>query len=152
MQATWKCEKRTHNNGGEFHDQGDAKWIVVRRQLRGHNNTPFGRPTTGRPIGCPGVGRIWSFRLLLISNNIFEHCPPDHGSNLTEGTRTGWAEIPSFREKGNTNYKLIVGLLYVEALRMALPNMMKKPGRRWPPTGLTVGGRAWRDLKITTLD
>jgi hypothetical protein len=30
---------------GEFHDQGDAKWIVIRGQLRGHNDTPFGRPT-----------------------------------------------------------------------------------------------------------
>jgi hypothetical protein len=30
---------------GEFHDQGEAKWIVIRGQLRGHNDTPFGRPT-----------------------------------------------------------------------------------------------------------
>jgi hypothetical protein len=36
---------------GEFHDQGDAKWIVIRGQLRGHNDAPFGRPTSGRPIG-----------------------------------------------------------------------------------------------------
>jgi hypothetical protein len=40
----------------KFHDQGDAKWIVIRGQLRGHNNTPIGRPTPGRPIGRPGVG------------------------------------------------------------------------------------------------
>jgi hypothetical protein len=26
---------------GEFHDQGDAKWIVIRGQLRGHNGMPF---------------------------------------------------------------------------------------------------------------
>jgi hypothetical protein len=39
--------------GGEFHDEGDAKWIVFRGQLRGHNGTPFGRPTPGRPIGRP---------------------------------------------------------------------------------------------------
>jgi hypothetical protein len=26
---------------GKFHDQGDAKWIVIRGQLRGHNDTPF---------------------------------------------------------------------------------------------------------------
>jgi DNA polymerase III delta prime subunit len=25
---------------GEFHDQGDAKWIVIRRSLWGHNDTP----------------------------------------------------------------------------------------------------------------
>jgi hypothetical protein len=42
---------------GEFHDQGDAKWIVIRVPLRGHNDTPFGRPTPGQPIGRPGVGR-----------------------------------------------------------------------------------------------
>jgi hypothetical protein len=38
---------------GEFHDQGDAKWIVIRGQLRGHD-TPCGRPAPGRLIGCPG--------------------------------------------------------------------------------------------------
>jgi hypothetical protein len=43
-------------NMGEFHDQGDAKWIVIRGQLRGHNDTPFGRRTPGRLIGHPGVG------------------------------------------------------------------------------------------------
>jgi hypothetical protein len=35
---------------GEDHDQGDAKWIVIRGQLRGHNDAPLGRPTPGRPI------------------------------------------------------------------------------------------------------
>jgi hypothetical protein len=25
---------------GEFHDQGDAKWILMRRSLWGHNDTP----------------------------------------------------------------------------------------------------------------
>jgi hypothetical protein len=40
---------------GEFHDQGAAKWIVIRRPLWGHNNTPFGRPTPGRPL--PGLSR-----------------------------------------------------------------------------------------------
>jgi hypothetical protein len=34
----------------------EAKWIVFRGQLiRGHNDTPFGRPTPGRPIICPRV-------------------------------------------------------------------------------------------------
>jgi hypothetical protein len=39
---------------GEFHDQRDAKWIVIKGQLWCHNDTPFGRPTLGRPIGRPG--------------------------------------------------------------------------------------------------
>jgi hypothetical protein len=41
---------------GKFYDQADAKQIAIRGQLRGHNNTPFGRPTPGRPIGPQGVG------------------------------------------------------------------------------------------------
>jgi hypothetical protein len=41
----------------EYYDQGDAKWIAIRGQLRGHNNTPFRRPTISWPIGRPGVGR-----------------------------------------------------------------------------------------------
>jgi hypothetical protein len=41
---------------GKFRDQGDAKWIVIRGQLRGHNDASFMRPTPGRLIGHPGVG------------------------------------------------------------------------------------------------
>jgi hypothetical protein len=37
---------------GESHDQADAEWIVIRRQLRGHNDTPFGRPAP--QAGPPG--------------------------------------------------------------------------------------------------
>jgi hypothetical protein len=69
--------------GGKCHDQGDAKWIVIRGQLWGHNDTPFGWPTPGRPPrGWPPEGRIWWFKLLLISNRIFQHCPPDRGIHL----------------------------------------------------------------------
>jgi hypothetical protein len=42
---------------GECHDEADAGWIVIRRLLRGHNDTPFGRPSPDRPIGHPGVSR-----------------------------------------------------------------------------------------------
>jgi hypothetical protein len=42
---------------GDFRDQADTEWIVIRTQLRGHNDTPFGRPTPGRPVGRQGVGR-----------------------------------------------------------------------------------------------
>jgi hypothetical protein len=38
--------------GGE-----DAKWIVIRTSLWGHNDTTFERSTPGRHIGRPGVGR-----------------------------------------------------------------------------------------------
>ena len=41
---------------GRFHDQEDAKWIVIRGQLRGHNNMPFGWPTPGWPIIRLGIG------------------------------------------------------------------------------------------------
>jgi hypothetical protein len=43
---------------GEFRDQGDANWILIRGQLRGHNDRPFGRPTPGQPIGRAGVGSL----------------------------------------------------------------------------------------------
>jgi hypothetical protein len=45
------------SSAGKFHDQGDAKWIVIRGRLRGHNDTPFGRPAPGWPIGPLVVGR-----------------------------------------------------------------------------------------------
>jgi hypothetical protein len=48
----WRREK----GKGRFHDQGDAKWIVIRGQLWGHNDTPCRRPTPGWPISRPGVG------------------------------------------------------------------------------------------------
>jgi hypothetical protein len=41
---------------GDFHDQADAKWIVIWEPLRGHNDTSLRWPTPERPIGCPGVG------------------------------------------------------------------------------------------------
>jgi hypothetical protein len=41
----------------------------------GHNDTPFGQPTPGQPIGRPVVGRpqgvIGVFLLLLINDIIF---------------------------------------------------------------------------------
>jgi hypothetical protein len=36
--------------------KADAEWIVIRRPLRGHNDTSFGRSTPGWTIGRPGVG------------------------------------------------------------------------------------------------
>jgi hypothetical protein len=42
---------------GEFRDQGDAEWMVIRRSLWGHNDAPCGRPAPGRPVGRPGSGR-----------------------------------------------------------------------------------------------
>jgi hypothetical protein len=61
---------------GESHDQADAEWIVIRSQLSGHNDVPFGRPAPGRPSGRPGSGRpsgvfcILYVLVLLISNVI----------------------------------------------------------------------------------
>jgi hypothetical protein len=58
-QAVFSLDRKTNLVDAmedEFHDQGDTKWIVIRRPLRGHDDTPFGRPTLGRSIGRPGVG------------------------------------------------------------------------------------------------
>jgi hypothetical protein len=43
--------------GGEFHDQGDAKWIVSRRSLWGHDDMPCGQPAPSRPIAHLESGR-----------------------------------------------------------------------------------------------
>jgi hypothetical protein len=79
----WMCDGRQFQRrvsftlfilDGKFHDQGDAKWIVIRGQLRGHNDTPFGRPTPSRPIRATRGGLaaqrayFWWFNLLSISN------------------------------------------------------------------------------------
>jgi hypothetical protein len=37
---------------GQFHDPGDAEWMVIRGQLRGFNDTPS-RPISRQVIGCP---------------------------------------------------------------------------------------------------
>jgi hypothetical protein len=41
---------------GESHDQADAEWIVIRTQLWGPNDTPFGWPAPSQPSGRPGSG------------------------------------------------------------------------------------------------
>jgi hypothetical protein len=46
---------------GEFQGQADAKWIVIRGSLKGHNDTPCGRPTPGRPGGWSSLRHIWWF-------------------------------------------------------------------------------------------
>jgi hypothetical protein len=48
-----------HHHQGEFHDQGDARWIVVRRSLWAANQVanpsrPVGRPEVGHPQGVMG--------------------------------------------------------------------------------------------------
>jgi hypothetical protein len=92
-----KKERKTEmrNSEGDFHDQGDAEWIVIRRSLWGHNCMPFGRPTPGRPIGWLGVGLpqgimggfSYYWLVMLISNIILKHCPPDLGINTKKERR-----------------------------------------------------------------
>jgi hypothetical protein len=69
---------------GESHDQADAEWIVIRTQLRGHNDLPFGQPAPGRPSGRLGSGHplgvFCVFYLLLISNVIYYYGLPDRGT------------------------------------------------------------------------
>jgi hypothetical protein len=59
--------------------------LVIRGQLRGLNDTPFGRPTPGRPIGHPGIGHpqgvCWCFQFVSISNVISRHGLPDRGTH-----------------------------------------------------------------------
>jgi hypothetical protein len=46
---------------GEFHDQGDAKWIVIKRSSWDHNDMPCEWPAPGRPMSQP-IGRSGSGR------------------------------------------------------------------------------------------
>jgi hypothetical protein len=50
------------SDDGGPHDQANAAWIVIRTQLRGHNDTPFGQPAPWLALRPPGVwppfGRI----------------------------------------------------------------------------------------------
>jgi hypothetical protein len=62
---------------GEFHDQADAKGIVIRRSLWGHNDTLCGRPAPGRPISRPKSGHLQGimggfsyYQLVIIIFNI----------------------------------------------------------------------------------
>jgi hypothetical protein len=55
---------------GESHDQADAEWIVIRTQLRGHNDMPFGRPTPSQPIGHPGVGHPQGISGVILFLNV----------------------------------------------------------------------------------
>jgi hypothetical protein len=59
--------ERTNEDGaqwykGKFHDQGDAKGIVVRGPLRHHNDMPCRRPMPSRPFGRP-------YLVVLVTNN-----------------------------------------------------------------------------------
>jgi hypothetical protein len=55
-------------NKVEFHDQGDAKWIVIRGQLRGHNDTPFGQPPPGLSAAW-GLAARWAYLVFLVTIN-----------------------------------------------------------------------------------
>jgi hypothetical protein len=44
-------EKRD-NTQGECHDQADAEWIVIRTQIWGHSDMPFGRPALRAYFVC----------------------------------------------------------------------------------------------------
>jgi hypothetical protein len=48
---------------GELHDQVDTKWIVIKRQLWGHNDTPIRGPAYRPPgVGGPhGVFGVFSY-------------------------------------------------------------------------------------------
>jgi hypothetical protein len=69
---TWKVIEKLLFMKGDFHDQGGVKWIVIRRQLRGHNDTPFGWTTTGHPIGRPGVWPLGQTRSSLLTRFVLE--------------------------------------------------------------------------------
>ena len=50
---------------GEFHDQGDAKRIVIRRSLLGHNDTPCRQPAYQPPGVWPPARRDCCFLVTI---------------------------------------------------------------------------------------
>jgi hypothetical protein len=81
---------------------------VIRLPLRGHNDTPFGQPTPGRPIGRPGVGRPLGvfggfsyYQLVIIFGNIvpliieFTYSNIGSAGALQHEVFTMWTAIPS---------------------------------------------------------
>jgi hypothetical protein len=55
---------------GGSHDQADAEWIVIRRQLRGHDDTPFGRPAPGRPSrAARGLAALRAYFVCFVTIN-----------------------------------------------------------------------------------
>jgi hypothetical protein len=48
---------------GEFHDQGDARRIVIRTSLWGHNDKPFRQPT---PSGLSATRGLAALRMHLV--------------------------------------------------------------------------------------
>jgi hypothetical protein len=54
--------QQPHCSQGEFRDQADAEWRVIRGPLRGHHDTPYRRPMAVRPIGhACGVFDVFSY-------------------------------------------------------------------------------------------
>jgi hypothetical protein len=100
------------NPVSEFHDHGDAKWIVIRGQLWDLNDTPFGRPTLFRPIGRPGVGcsqgvfGVFSYYSLviiffsivpLIMDFTYSCHPGPYGKGCPRGKKTAAGRPPCGR-------------------------------------------------------
>jgi hypothetical protein len=55
------------NSGGEFHDQGDAKWIVIKGQLWGHNDMTFGQPTPADLSAAWGLAALGAYLVFLVT-------------------------------------------------------------------------------------
>jgi hypothetical protein len=105
---------------------GDARWIVIRGQLRGHNDTPFGRPTpaglsaareVGRPLGV--FGGLGYYRLLIFFCIIVPL--------IMEFTSD-----KSWRKKGAFHSACRALPLY--ALKVGTPETASWLYRGWPPT------------------
>jgi hypothetical protein len=70
------CEvliRNAQTETGDFHDQADAKWIVIRGPLTCHNDMPYGRPNPGRPVGHPLVGRYGACLVLLVTTVLIDN-------------------------------------------------------------------------------
>jgi hypothetical protein len=52
---------------GQFHDEADAGWIVIRGLLRGHNDTPCGRSTPDGLSAARGLPTLRAYLVFLVT-------------------------------------------------------------------------------------
>jgi hypothetical protein len=73
----------------EFHDQADAKWIVIRRPFRLVTMHPTGKQPPAGLLAARGLAAHKKYLAFLVTNLLindinFQHCPPNHGIYRTD--------------------------------------------------------------------
>jgi hypothetical protein len=69
----WNHRRRVTKNSdskyttkGEFHDQADTKWIVIKGPLRGYDNTPAGGQPPAGLLASWGLAALRAYMVFLV--------------------------------------------------------------------------------------